>query len=483
MNKSRRFWVLVHRYAGLYMVVFLIVAGLTGTILAFDHELSLWLNPELTRVPVQNRPPLDLFTLRDLALQKVPHSRMNFMEVNYQPGEVVSFMPEPLINSATGKPYELGCVMIFLDPYTGAETARLKSFDDWPINRRNFIPFVFALHSCLHFGHTGGILFGIAALVWTFDCFIGFFLTLPRPLPKPATVEPGFRSRTSCVAATPRRRGVAATPPSHDFDLMKMPSPILATRASPPPFCDGASQPLPGNFGIRVENPSPHSATSWWSRWQPAWKIVWRGKAYRIHFNLHRAVGLWIWPLLLVFAISTVSFNLPQVYFPVMKTLFHLEDVAGNLPNLPAPIPDPALSWRDAAVIGQKLAEEQARQHHFKLSPAKGHIYFSYDPAKGIFTYGAHGERDIGTYADAVTVYFDGQTGALRGAIFASGENAARTFTNWVCGIHGCTIGGFPMQIIVGITGILIAVLSITGIYLWWEKIGRPKRPATGGQP
>ena len=66
---------------------------------------------------------------------------------------------------------------------------------------------------------------------------------------------------------------------------------------------------------------------------------------------------------------------------------------------------------------------------------------------------------------------FDGQTGELRGATFASGENAAKTFTNWVCGIHGCTVGGMTMRIIVAITGILIAVLSVTGVYLWLKKV------------
>ena len=143
----------------------------------------------------------------------------------------------------------------------------------------------------------GGLLFGIAALIWTFDCFVGFYLTLPRPLPETASQE----------------------------------------------------------------------SRSWWSRWWPSWKFFWRGKPYRINFSLHRAVGLWIWPLLLIFAISTVSFNLPQVYLPIMKKFFHMPDVAGDLPNLPAPIPDPALSWREAAAIGQKLAAEQAKLHGFKL--------------------------------------------------------------------------------------------------------------------
>ena len=44
----RRYFIWQHRWAGLLMTGFLIVAGLTGTILAFDSEINQWLIPELT---------------------------------------------------------------------------------------------------------------------------------------------------------------------------------------------------------------------------------------------------------------------------------------------------------------------------------------------------------------------------------------------------------------------------------------------------
>ncbi len=40
----RHFWVLVHRYAGLVMTAFLILVGLTGSLLAFYSELEQWIN-------------------------------------------------------------------------------------------------------------------------------------------------------------------------------------------------------------------------------------------------------------------------------------------------------------------------------------------------------------------------------------------------------------------------------------------------------
>ncbi|TKB94597.1 MAG: hypothetical protein E8D41_03340 [Nitrospira sp.] len=42
---ARGFWVLLHLDAGLFKSFFLIVAGLTGSMLAVDGEINRWLNP------------------------------------------------------------------------------------------------------------------------------------------------------------------------------------------------------------------------------------------------------------------------------------------------------------------------------------------------------------------------------------------------------------------------------------------------------
>ena len=40
----------VHRWGGLFLTVFLVVAGLTGTVLAYHDELEAWLIPDLVNV-------------------------------------------------------------------------------------------------------------------------------------------------------------------------------------------------------------------------------------------------------------------------------------------------------------------------------------------------------------------------------------------------------------------------------------------------
>ena len=47
----RQLYVLLHRYLGLVIAAFLALAGLTGSLLAFHHELDEWLNPGFYEAP------------------------------------------------------------------------------------------------------------------------------------------------------------------------------------------------------------------------------------------------------------------------------------------------------------------------------------------------------------------------------------------------------------------------------------------------
>jgi uncharacterized iron-regulated membrane protein len=396
---TRRFWVALHRYSGLYMALFISIAGITGAILAFDNEINEWLRPETIRVPVQNTPPLDPYTLRERALAMDPRIRINFINLNMKPGEVPWMMAEPKEDPKTGKPYQLGYQWICMNPYTGEVTAKIKEYGSWPLTKESFIPMVFEIHYALFSGRVGTILLGVAALIWTVDCFVGLFLTFPRPAAKE------------------------------------------------------------GGCPLR-----------WIGRWAPSWQVAWRGKTYRFQFSLHRALGLWLWPMLFVFAISSVSFNLPEVYNPVMKKLFGSIDAQSELPDLPKPKPDPGLEWRKAGEIGHHLCAEVAAREGIHLHQAEGTIYFIYIPEKGVFSYSEHGNLDIGYHQHALTVYFDGETGALKAWESAAGKNAGITFTKLVTAIHTRTIGGKPIQFLVCLVGLLIPVISFSGIYLWWRK-------------
>ncbi|UJP06685.1 MAG: PepSY domain-containing protein, partial [Nitrosomonas sp.] len=59
---ARHVLTLLHRWAGLSLAVFLFIAGFTGAIISWDHELDEWLNPQLFERQSQGEtlPPLML---------------------------------------------------------------------------------------------------------------------------------------------------------------------------------------------------------------------------------------------------------------------------------------------------------------------------------------------------------------------------------------------------------------------------------------
>jgi len=392
--RTRRWWVLVHRCAGLFLAAFLIISGLTGAILAFKNEIDARLAPERVHVPARNVPMLDIFTLREKALSLVPNSSIRWVDL-YQPdGKPAVFYLEPGVNGE-----EPPCKLLYLDPYTGEEVCRQQNENGWPLTRMNLIPFVFSLHETLLSGHLGTTFLGIVALVWVMDLIVGFFLTLPRP---------------------------------------------------------AAQQ---GGCPLR-----------WVGRWIPSWQVAWSGKTYRFQFSLHRSLGLWLLPMLLIFAVSAVSFNLPQVYQPVIKILFGMPDVLGDLPDVPQGESHPTISWRDAALLGEKFAREQAAAKGWRTRKPDAPASLGYHPDKEVYSYECRGEKDVGKYMPTVTVYFDAKTGEFKGSTYASGWHPAVTFTSWIYAIHTRTIGGKAMQFLVCLVGLLIPVISFSGIYLWWRK-------------
>lgn len=180
----RAAWVVAHRLAGLLLAGFLVVAGLTGAVAAFLPELELGLNPEY-RVAPRPMPQLDGFALREHALALVPGAVINTVDLSDKAQRAYHAWLEPRYDPVTDTDAELQVRGLVLDPYTGAELAR-KPIDGeryFPLTRRNVGRFVLGLHHSLLLGEPGRVLMGIVALVWTLDCLVGGYLTLPPRRP------------------------------------------------------------------------------------------------------------------------------------------------------------------------------------------------------------------------------------------------------------------------------------------------------------
>ena len=345
---TRHFWVLIHRYAGLYMAFFLLVAGLTGSIMAFEIQIQNWLNPPVTVVS-QAVARQEALTLRDYAQALVPQGRTDKVAFAGKPDEAYTVLMVIPSEASTGKPEEI--FQLSLNPYTGKEMAREKvAMDDfWPVTRKNFIPLIVALHYRLA---------------------------------------------------------------------------------------------LPGSIGIWL---------------------------FGINFDLHRAGGLWVWLMLLVLAWSSVGFNLSeQVYTPVMKSVFNMPDPYGDLPALETPQPEPALDWSEAHRIGRKLMSEQASINGFSVLREEA---LQYNAEKGVFFYIVHSDRDLIDEGGSIWLLLDGATGKFAGINIPTGQNAGTTLDNWIFALHMAMIWGLPFKVFVCVVGVVIVMLTITGVYIWFKKL------------
>jgi len=159
--------------------------------------------------------------------------------------------------------YEVDYNEVFVDPVSGEELGRRYWGAPWPVTRENFVSFLYVLHYSLHIPAFWGIdlwglwLLGGVAILWTLDCFVGFYLTLPQ-----------------------KRRGARDAETADE----------------------------------------ERTGKSWLQRWAAAWKVRWGSGSTKLNFDIHRAFSLWTWALLFVIAFTGFSMNLyNEVFYPLMS--------------------------------------------------------------------------------------------------------------------------------------------------------------------
>jgi uncharacterized iron-regulated membrane protein len=180
----RPVFVVLHRIVGLSIAAFLFVSGLTGAVISWDHELDELINPHLVEAPGRGA-FLDPLVLADRIATEDPHSFVTYVPLHPEEGHSLAFGTAPKFDSRTGALYATGYNQVFIDPVTGQTRGKREWGAAWPISTETFVSFLYVLHYSLHIPEMWGIdrwgewLMGGVALLWTLDCFVGFYLTLP----------------------------------------------------------------------------------------------------------------------------------------------------------------------------------------------------------------------------------------------------------------------------------------------------------------
>lgn len=148
MPSVRNVFSLLHRWAGLTIAAFLFIAGITGALISWDHELDDWLNPHLSKV--QSRGPLlPPLSFIERVEQADPRVRVTYVPLHAEAGKSVSLFVQPRIDPTTGRPFKVDYNQVYFDPVTARELGR-RERGKASLDRKHLLPFLYRLHYSLH---------------------------------------------------------------------------------------------------------------------------------------------------------------------------------------------------------------------------------------------------------------------------------------------------------------------------------------------
>ncbi|MBB5393300.1 MULTISPECIES: PepSY domain-containing protein [unclassified Herbaspirillum] len=204
-----------------------------------------------------------------------------------------------------------------------------------------------------------------------------------------------------------------------------------------------------------------------WRSWRKSFAFRWRDGGHKLNFDLHRSGGVWVWALLLVLAVTSVSMNLErQVMRPILQTVSTLTPgpFDTRTPVAPEKAVEPRISREQAVALGRQEGSKQGL-----AEPVGGVFYSSMFGVYGVGFFQAGNDHGDGGLGNA-WLYFDSNTGAYAGGRVPGNGSAGDIFLQAQFPLHSGRILGLPGRILISFMGALVAMLSVTGVVIWVRK-------------
>ena len=200
-------------------------------------------------------------------------------------------------------------------------------------------------------------------------------------------------------------------------------------------------------------------ALSWpqaWRRlvaWAPVLSVRFKAGSYTVNYDAHRAIGVWLLPVLTVLAFTSVYLNLPQLVRPAVNAFSPLSKAPprSNPVGMATLTPDQAIAIAKATV-----------------SSGRPNSVIR-DIRNTSYTVWLQRPDDPSPYGNNA-VYIDATTGAVTAARIARTESAGDRFIDWQFPLHSGTAFGLPGRIVIALSGVSMVGLSVTGFYVWLRK-------------
>jgi uncharacterized iron-regulated membrane protein len=197
------------------------------------------------------------------------------------------------------------------------------------------------------------------------------------------------------------------------------------------------------------------------ARWAPAWRIKATASPTRKIFDLHRAGGLWLWLALLPIALSGVYLNLgTEVFKPLVGLFSPLTPTPYDAPAPPRSAGGPRLGFD--AILAKASEYAAARQWRLQV---RG-IYDDREAGFYVVDFGTGRESGLGP----PWIVVDAVSGAVLSEQVPGDGSVGDVIVRTQFPIHSGRILGLPGRILVSVAGLAVALLSVTGVVIWYRK-------------
>lgn len=440
----RELFVTLHRWMGLATAGFLFVLGLSGALLSWGYEIDEALNPELYAATRGEAPFKSGLELAAIVEADDARARVTGLPMAYERGRP-AIIEVAAGGEKTGGPRSLlGYNQVFVDPVTGRIMGR-RNLGDTGFSRPAFVPLVYALHYTFNFSFQGPSwfgssnwytrrLFGAVGAIWAINCLIGFYVTWPQRRAKKPAAKP----------------------------------------------VDG----LP-------------TGPSFWKLWKPAWKVAWNKGAYRVTFDLHRAFALWALAFLFLQGFSSMGvMNVMQrnVVVPFLA-LFGSHPTPGpftgwyhdlgfrgpfgwNYQRKPVqkPVAEPLLGFADALRIGAVEAAKRGWQEPVGRILYTTQISEFYPGNAGVYRVRFFVPGEDARFTTNITsnqlkeLHVDAVDGSIVGSRVPWQGTVTDIVLQQAFPLHSSVIYGYWGRVICFVLGVGTAMLSVTGVVIWFKK-------------
>lgn len=200
--------------------------------------------------------------------------------------------------------------------------------------------------------------------------------------------------------------------------------------------------------------------------WPKAWRRVesWRRvvavdvrhSTYRMQYDLHRSLGVWLLPVLSVMAFTSVYLSFPIGTRQAIGRVLPLTPPLTSTPLQGVPILSPQMAMNNA----MRAVPDAEPRSMFR------------EPGSGWYSIRLRQPGDVAPYGNS-QVYVSMATGDIVATRLPADASVGDTVINWLRPLHTGGAFGLPGRFILAIVGLLTILIGVTSAYTYLVRSSR----------